>query len=580
MLKTEWQSAPFLKKPFLFYISAHRKAFAAGLLSLFLTNIFDAFPPLLIGRAIDQMVGPRQALFKTLAVLFAVTGALSFFRYLWRLHWGRFHHTVADDLRNRIMDHFLDLGPSYFQKTRIGQAMSLITNDVNLFRMAIGPGLLILVDGLSIVLIVPPVMCSISVAWTLKTLCLMPLVPIFVYFVMDRLNAQYERQQDRFAAMSGVAQEIVSGVRVIKSFAQELHQTRFFNRYSRNFEDACNQVAKTDAGFLPALELFVSVGSVILMWVATPEVILNKVTIGQFLAFFQYVQRMVWPMTSLGIGFTYVAQGRASFARIRALLETAPEILDDGDIEIDSFAKLEIRNLTYKFGDKMVLNEISLLYQSGERLGVIGPTGAGKSILLDLILRVIKAPEQTIFINDVPIERIRLSSLRRIFSVVPQEPFLFQEPLQDNLRLGQTEASTNAMEQALTLSALEKEMTSFPEGLQTPLGERGVNLSGGQKQRLTLARAWLKPASVLVLDDSLSAVDSKTEQHLLHELRTLGRGQGLILVSHRISALRDMDRVLVLNEGQIEACGPLQGLDQESPTLKRLAVLQDEGPHE
>jgi ATP-binding cassette subfamily B protein len=548
-----------LERPFRFYISRHRRTFVIGLLSLFLTNFFDAFPPLLIGRAIDQMMGPKMTLVKTLGWLLAVTVGLSIFRYMWRLFWGRFHHSVADDLRNRIMDHFLELGPSYFQKTRVGKAMSLITNDVNLFRMAIGPGLLILLDGFSIILIVPPVMCSISVAWTVKTLCLMPLVPFFVYFIMKRLDRQYERQQDRFSDMSGVAQEIVSGVRIIKSFAQEIHQTGFFNRYSRNYEDACNQVARTDSGFLPVLELFVSVGSVILMFIAAPEVMAGRVSIGQFLAFFQYVQRMVWPMTSLGIGFTHIAQGRASFTRVRNLLETRPEIVDDGDVEISQFEKLDV----------------SFAFQAGERLGIIGPTGAGKSILLDLILRIHRAPENTIFINDIPLEQIRMASLRRIFAVVPQDPFLFQEPLEENLRLGNVEASALHLEQALLVSALGREITSFPQGLQTPLGERGVNLSGGQKQRLTLARAWLKKAPVMVLDDSLSAVDSKTEHHLLRELGSLHQ-QGLILVSHRLSALRDMDRVLVLTEGRIEAYGPLTAIRDGSATLQRLSQLQEE----
>jgi ATP-binding cassette subfamily B protein len=284
---------------------------------------------------------------------------------------------------------------------------------------------------------------------------------------------------------------------------------------------------------------------------------------------------MVWPMTSLGIGFTHIAQGRASFTRVRNLLETRPEIVDDGDVEISQFEKLEVRDLNYNLGDKVVLDHVSFAFQAGERLGIIGPTGAGKSILLDLILRIHRAPENTIFINDIPLEQIRMASLRRIFAVVPQDPFLFQEPLEENLRLGNVEASALHLEQALLVSALGREITSFPQGLQTPLGERGVNLSGGQKQRLTLARAWLKKAPVMVLDDSLSAVDSKTEHHLLRELGSLHQ-QGLILVSHRLSALRDMDRVLVLTEGRIEAYGPLTAIRDGSATLQRLSQLQEE----
>ncbi len=564
---------PLLRKPFLTYIRQHRRPFAMGLTALVLTNALDTLPPLLIGQALDQVLGPRKGLALTLSLLVLVTVLLSFCRYGWRLFWGRFHHSVADDLRNRVMDHFLLLGPSYFQKTQIGRAMSLITSDVNLFRMAIGPGILILLDGITILLLVPPMMCLISPSWTLKTLCLMPLAPFFVMHVMKKLNVLYTAKQESFANMSGVAQENVAGVRVIKSLALELHQILFFNKFSKNYELASNNVARVDSSFTPVLEVFASVGSVILLVVGAPEVLSGAVSVGQFLSFFQYVQRMIWPMTSIGVGLTHIGQGKAAFRRIREVLETEPLILDEGLIEISEFQELEIRNLSFGFGDRMILSDVSLNLTAGQKLGIIGPTGSGKSVLLDLIFRLHKAPINTIFINGIAIENIKTSSLRRLFAIVPQDVFLFQDSLQANLQMGNPAAKATHLMDALEASALSEEVDNLTTGLQTELGERGVNFSGGQKQRLTLARAFLKESQVMVLDDSLSAVDSKTEAHVLSRLNTQ---QTLIVVTHRLSALESMDHVLVLNKGQREAFGDLRTLRTSSATVKQLALLQEQ----
>lgn len=563
-----------LDRPFRSYIRRHRRPFLLGLGALFLTNAFDALPPLLIGRAVDQLSGPRPQLMQTIAVLIGVTLTLSLFRYLWRLYWGRFHHAVADDLRNRLMDQFLKLGPTFVERHPVGKLMSLITNDINLFRMAIGPGILILLDGVFIILLVPPVMCTISVSWTLKSLCLMPLVPLFVWWIMGRLNQLYSDQQEKFSDMSGVAQEIIAGVRVIKSFAQERQQTRHFNRYNRYFEGACNRVARTDTSFGPLLELFVSAGTVILLLSASPEVAAGNVSIGQLLAFFQYVQRMIWPMTSIGVGLTHIQQGRSAFARIRDVLEATPEVRDQGTREITQFESLEVKDLTYDIGARRILHRISFRIERGQRLGLIGPTGAGKSILLDLILRVREPPPQTVWINGIPVEQLKLSSLRKIFGVVPQDVFLFQEPIAENLRYGHPTASDPQLITALTEAGLETELANFPDGLNTLLGERGTNLSGGQKQRMTLARSWVGAAPVLVLDDSLSAVDTRTEAQILDALDRLNTEQTLILVTHRIATLKNLSTAIVLNNGQIEAHGATHDISELSPTWQTLERIQ------
>ena len=429
-----------LKRPFWFYIKKHKVTVITGLTCLFLTNLLETLVPWMVGRTLDK-ISENAGLPEIGGIvgrIFIIIVGLSIFRFLWRVIWAAFHHRVAEDLRNRLFEHMAELGPSFFRSRKIGQLISLISNDVNSFRMGIGPGLLVVFDGVSLVILILPFMLSISPSWTWKTLALMPFVPFVVNKILHHLHLEYHSRQDRFADLSGSAQEIVSGIRVIKSFAQEKNQTRQFNRHSRGFTESCDRVAWWDALFGPALELPVALGSVLLLLLGIGEVIQGRVSLGKFFAFYQYIQRMIWPMSAIGVGMGNVQEGRAAFLRIQEVLEYQPDVPDHGELEISELLSLEVRDLsfTYPGTTREVLHGISFRLERGECLGVVGMTGAGKSTLIDLLTRQYAVPAGSILINGVSVEKIKLKSLRKLIGVVPQDAFLFSRKVSENLALG------------------------------------------------------------------------------------------------------------------------------------------------
>lgn len=572
-----------LQKPFRFYLRMHWKLACLGFISLFLTNALETSVPWLIGKTLDQITAENdlEQIGQTVLRIFIVIFFLSIFRFLWRAFWGRFHHTVAEDLRNRIFAKYTLLGPSFFRQRKIGELMSLITNDVNSFRMGIGPGLLILSDALIIAALVLPIMISVSWSWTLKCLVLMPIVPFVIYKVIAQLHAAFDSRQERFSKMSGSAQEIVSGIRVIKGFAQENNQTRLFNNHSGRFMESCNRIALWDAMFGPSMELPVAVGCAFLLLIGAPEVASGAVTLGAFFAFYQYIQRMIWPMEGIGIALGHIQEGRAAFRRIRALLEQELDIPDHGTIEINQLESLEVRDLTFKYpgSEFKVLENISFRLEKGECLGLIGSTGSGKSTLIELLCRQYAVPSGTIMINGISIEKIRLQSLRQLIGLVPQEAFLFSRKVCENVALGKNVWTLSDVKEAVSTVQLNSEIENWPEGYDALVGERGVNLSGGQKQRLTLARALMRNAPLIILDDALSAVDAKTEKAILNELKKELKGElkpTSIVVSHRLASVRWADKILVLKEGQIETSGRHDDLILKSPIYKELFEMQME----
>lgn len=586
-IKPPKDSASLKKHPFLHYIRLHKKNFAIGLACLLFTNLLDALPPLLIGKAIDQISSgsSQDSILKTLGLLLSVTLGLSVFRFAWRIFWSRFSHSVAEDLRNRIFDRYTELGPSFYSKNSVGELMSLINNDVNSFRMAIGPGLLILVDALFIMCIVPPLMITISPEWTWKTLILVPILPFIMKRLMNAIRGSFRVQQEKFAELSGVSQEIVSGIRVIKSYAQELNQTRLFNYRSKNFELACNDVAKYDSLFTPISDVAVSAGAVILLSIGAPEVMSGAVSVGSFFAFYQYIQRMVWPMEGLGMCANFIQKGRASFERIMDLLEQTHEVPDTGTLPISRFESLEVSNLTFTYpGDtKPTLKSVSFEFKRGETLGIVGSIGAGKSTLIELFCRQYPVTPGSIVINDQPIERYKKQDLMQLFSLVPQDAFLFSRKVSENIAFGLEDWNESEIRKVAKLVNIHQEILNIPEGYDAYLGEKGVNLSGGQKQRLTLARALVRNSDVLVLDDSLSAVDAKTETKILNSLKgeILKEGEGeekqtTIIISHRLASLRWADRIVVLKNGTVEAFDHHDSLLETSPTYKNIHRLQTE----
>lgn len=563
----------------MFYFKKYRRLFSLGILALFFTNLLDVVAPLLLKRALDQIQAdaPFGNLLNTCLIFVATLSLVAVFRYLWRIFFGRFHHGVADDLRNVIFNKLTRLGSSFFQKNPTGELMSLITNDVNAFRMGIGPGTLILFDGAFLTVFILPVMFWLNWEWTLKTLVLLPFTPFVIQKIEKLIHEFFKVRQDKFADLSGMTQEVVSGMRVIKSYAQEDHQTDLYDGKSRALERASNRVALVDSMFHPILEFAVACGVAILLVVGSEEVMTGAVSVGTLVAFQQYIQRMIWPMAALGAGVTMVQQARASHQRIDRLLQTPLDLPDKGEHTLKSVQSIELKNLTFTYPGESApaLKNISLRVEEGETLGIVGPVGAGKSTLAQLICHLWPLPPQALFINDLPLEEYRRSSVGERISLVPQEAFLFTDSLADNVSFGlKAKASEERITQVLEQVNLLGEAHSMERGFESVIGERGVNLSGGQKQRLALARALIRQSDVTIFDDSLSAVDGKTESQILANLQQKKRGQITIIISHRLATLREADRILVLKDGEMEALGSPEQLMKTSPTFQNIAKLQ------
>lgn len=572
-----------LKHPLLFYIRSHPRAFALGMISLFITNFLDGIYPLILKTGIDQIEGRVElsAIGRTSLLLVLVMGSLALTRYAWRMGFGYFHTYSSENLRRRLFNHTTKLAPGFFQKTPVGELMSLITNDVQSFRQAIGPGMLILADGFIIIAIVLPIMLKMNASWTWKCLVFLPLVPFMIWIVMKLIHSRYKAQQDRFSEVTGVAQETIGGIRVIKSFALEDYRTQLFNQMSAAFEKACNKVAEVDSLFGPIMEFGVASGSVILLFVARDDIYSGAVTLGTFVAFQRYIQKMVWPMTALGMGLSMFQKGFASFDRMRDVLVTETDVPDTGTQVLSEFHSLEFQNVTFTFPDSAVpvLKNISFSLRAGETLGVMGPVGAGKTTLLHLILRLYPLKQGRILINGTPAEDYTLASLRKVFLLVPQESFLFSETVSENIAFGlEQSASDDEIIRMTEIVDIAGEIEALPQKYESQLGERGVNLSGGQKQRLTLARGLILRSPVLILDDSLSAVDTKTEQAIEKELAHQ-HGQTRLIVAHRLSTLKSADRILVLRDGELEAQGSPEELARTSPTFQRIVAIQNEQAH-
>jgi ATP-binding cassette subfamily B protein len=457
--------------------------------------------------------------------------------------------------------------------------MSVATNDVSSFRQAIGPGLLIFLDGVIYLIIILPVMFTMNFTWTWQTLIFLPLVPFLINKVMKLIHVNYKISQDRFSELTGITQETIGGIRVVKSYAQEDHRSEMFCKSSRQLEIANNKVAFVDSLFLPVMEFGVTSGSVILFFIAANDLYTGAVTIGTFVAFHRYINKMVWPVTALGLGFSYLEKGRASLARIKEVMVQETDIPDTGTVELREFHSLEFRDVSFKYAGASVyaLKNISFTISAGEHVGLMGQVGSGKSTLVNLMLRMYPLSEGQILVNDLPIEKYTLQSLRATLVMVTQEVFLFSETVSRNVSYGLYEDPEFAAVARMTdVVNMRGEIENLPLKFDSQLGERGVNLSGGQKQRLSIARGLILRSPFLILDDSLSAVDTRTEKTIEEELNstTDSTQQTRLTIAHRLSSLKSADRIIVLKDGMMEAIGTAEELHEFSPSFRTIVSVQ------
>ncbi|MBA3323705.1 MAG: ABC transporter ATP-binding protein [Pyrinomonadaceae bacterium] len=546
-------------KQFARYFRPYTALLVAGILCILASVVIGLLVPLLVGRAIDQLrtqdtVSWGDLTRRALVILgvSAVSGVFLFFQRRILINMSR---NVEYDFRQDFYAHLQKLSLSFFQSHRIGDLMARATNDLGAVRQLAGPMIMYTLQTVFVVILILPLMLRISVRLTLLLFVTMPLVSLTVKYFGQQVHTRFEKIQEFFSQISARAQENFTGVRVVRAYAQEDAEIAVFGDLNRQYAERNLALVRIEAAMRPLMQFLIGLGFVLIMWYGGTLAIRGQITVGQFTEFTLYLTRLIWPLIALGYVVNLYQRGAASLKRMHAILATAPEIADAPGIAEQPriTGRIEFRNLHFKYNDTgaPVLRGINLVIEAGQIVAFVGRTGSGKTTLMNLLPRLLDATPGTVLIDDRPIRHYPLAQLRASIGYVPQETFLFSESLAENIAFGVEEATRAESEWAAEIAGLADDIGHFPDGLDTLVGERGITLSGGQKQRTAIARAIMRQPSILILDDALSAVDTYTEEKILGRLRGVMRERTSLIVSHRISTVRDADLICVLDEGSI-----------------------------
>ena len=582
------------------YVARYRRAFTLGLICSVTTTAITLASPLVLRVAIDDLTAEitRGKLLLYAGALLAIGLVGGVFRFWTRRILIGASRDIEYDMRNEFFAHLQTLPLSYYQTNRTGDLMSRATNDLNAVRMMIGPSVMYSANTLLTFVAALAMMLAIDVRLTLLSLIPLPFVSISVNYFGGAIHKGFERIQAQLSEVSAVAQEALSGVRVVRAYRQEEAELERFRQANLEYLRRNRKLIALQGFFFPTMSFFLGLGSMLVLWLGSRAVIAGRITLGEFVAFFAYLTMLSWPMIAFGWVTNMLQRGMASWKRMLEILDTQPAIRDASGGAPSSAADrvrpqprggrsegvqpdqvtgaIEFRNLTFAFGETTVLRDISVRIPAGQTTAIVGETGSGKSTLIGLIARLHEPPAGTVLVDGRDVREWPLQTLRGSIGFVPQEPFLFSDTIGDNVAFGldaqrfasgadllqpgaaddgwQRERQTQ-VERAAAVSRLDKDLADFPKGYDTMVGERGITLSGGQKQRTALARAVATNPKILILDDSLSAVDTYTEEEILARLRGVMRERTSLIVSHRISTVRDADQILVLHGGTVAERG-------------------------
>ncbi|MCX6539058.1 MAG: ABC transporter ATP-binding protein [Acidobacteria bacterium] len=575
------------------YALRYRRSFALGLVCTALSTAMSLTAPWVLKHAVDDLtLGVTMAklqLYASLVLGLALVGG--WFRFLMRrILVGASRH-IEYDLRNAFFAHLQRLPPAYFHASRTGDLMSRATNDLNAVRMMIGPAVMYSANTLIVFVVALALMLRINTRLTLIALIPLPFVSVSVRYFGAAIHRRFERIQAQLSDLSAVAQEALAGVRVVRAYRQESAELDRFRDANHEYVRRNLGLIRLQGMFYPSLGLLLGIGGLLVLWLGSREVMRHRMTIGEFVAFNAYLGMLTWPMIAFGWVTNMLQRGAASWKRMLEVMSKVPAVSDSraGTAfreSADIHGAIEIRNLTFAYDGRPILRDVSLSVAPGRTLAIVGATGSGKSTLINLLPRLYEPPPGTVFIDGVDVGEIPLYVLRGAIGFVSQEPFLFSESISENVAFGvqaQQPATTGLDEAsaghargkdggpvdradgaragggadehtvagASAVARLDKDVAGFPAGYDTVVGERGITLSGGQKQRTALARAVMTDPRILILDDALSAVDTYTEEEILSRLRRVMKQRTSIIVSHRISTVREADQIVVLGDGQI-----------------------------
>jgi ATP-binding cassette, subfamily B, multidrug efflux pump len=573
------------------YLATYKTTLLWGLLTVIASNLFTVAQPLFIGRAIDTLKAGLEArrldggaLLQYAGLVVGFSLIAGFFTFLTRQTIIVVSRRIEYDLRNNFLSHIQKLPLTYFQNTPTGDLMAHATNDIGAVRNCVGPGVMYPTDTAMTLIMVLGIMFSLDWELTLLALIPLPLVSYAVYWLGKVIHVKFQERQEHYSRLTTRAQENLSGIRIVKAYVREAHETELFRVLSWDYLKKNLVLARVQSVLWPLMFLLVGFSLVITLYYGGVRVIDGRLTIGTLTAFFGYLIMLIWPMIAFGWVINILQQGAASMARLAKIFDTEPEIRDteSTDRSITGIAgTIEFRNVTFRHQetDRPALRDISLTVPAGTTLAIVGYTGAGKSTLVNLIPRLYDVTDGALLIDGVDIRRIPLEVLRSNIGFVPQETFLFSDSLAENIGYGTDNGTEAHVREAAEISQIARDVQDFPLGFETILGERGITLSGGQKQRTSIARAVMRKPAILILDDALSAVDTYTEEEILKQLRTVMRGRTSVLISHRISTVKEANQIVVLHDGHIAERGThdqLVNLGGIYAELYRKQLLEEE----
>ncbi|HTX39443.1 MAG TPA: ABC transporter ATP-binding protein [Bryobacteraceae bacterium] len=547
-----WESLATVRK----YVWRYRWAMSLGMFCLVVKDVAQALQPLMIRGAVDSFAQPGgsgRVFLRFAAYLIALALAKGIFQFFMRVILIGVSRDIEYDLRNDLFAHLLRLSPDYFGHTRTGDIMARATNDLNAVRMMLGPGIMYWFEtSLTFAL---AIWIMVHFDWRLALFAVMPApaVSLAVIFFGRAIHARFERIQAMFSDISSRVQENLFAVRMVRAFAQERAELRRFEELNRQYIAQNLKLVRIQGIFEPLLELLIGTTFLMVLWVGGQQVLLGKISIGSFVMFNTYMGTLVWPMIALGWVVNLMQRGSASLKRINQVLHEAPTIQAPRDpVALERVeGEIAFRGVTVDYGSGAALAEIDLRIAAGETVAVVGHTGAGKSTLVQLIPRLLDPTAGAVLVDGVDVRRVDQEQLRRHIGFVPQETFLFSATIAENIAFGVESATEGQIREAARIAGLAEDIEGFPDGYKTMVGERGITLSGGQKQRTAIARAILRDPRILILDDALSSVDTLTEERILTHLSGVMQGRTVILISHRVSTVRQAGRIVVLERGRI-----------------------------
>lgn len=582
------------------FVLRYRRQFLLGLVCVVLSSTFQLLSPWVLKYAIDDLgrAVTRQKLITYAAAILAVSCVRALFLFLMRRIIIGVSREIEYDLRNAFFARLQQMPLAYYQARRTGDLMSRATNDLNAVRTMIGPAVMYSASTVLVFAVAIVLMSSIDGRLTLIALLPLPLVSISVKYFGSAIHRRFEAIQAQLSDLSAVVQETLSGVRVVRAYNQEPYEIERFRAANEEYVRRSRVLIRLQGMFYPSLTLFLGIGSLLVLWVGSREVIRGRITIGEFVAFNSYLVMLSWPMIAFGWVTNMMQRGLASWERMLEVIDATPAISDEhvtaAGRSVTLAGAIDVRDLvfTYPGSEHPVLDHVSLRIEPGQTVAFVGSTGSGKSTLINLLPRLHEPPPGTVFLDGVDVREIPLAVLRGAIGFVPQEPFLFSDTIAENIAFGvqfrpqapsdpsrATDDLAARMHDAAAVARLDKDVDAFPHGYDTAVGERGITLSGGQKQRTALARALMVDPRVLILDDALSAVDTYTEEEILSRLRGVMRQRTAILVAHRVSTVRDADQIFVLDRGRIAERGRHDELVAHGglyATLYRRQLLEEE----